>query len=62
MAQDGLSSEESLQLLAQGRALQKDAAKTDFEKKYAQGNLLQKGAYNALMLGAGATEKTLQYG
>ena len=62
MASDGLSAEESLSLLAQGRKMQKDTAKADFEERYAKGNIGQKALYQWLMLGAWATEKVLQYG
>jgi hypothetical protein len=39
MANDGLSTEESLSLLAQGRKMQKDTAKSDFEEKYSKASL-----------------------
>lgn len=62
MQADNLTAKEATALIKQYRTDIPEKQKADFEKKYAQGNLLQKGAYNALMLGAGATEKVLQYG
>ena len=54
MQADNLSAKDATALIKKRRADQ-------FEKKYQEWNILQKWAYNALMLGAGATEKTLKY-
>lgn len=62
MQADNLTAKEATALIKKYRADIPEKQKADFEKKYQQGNLAQKGAYNALMLGAGATEKVLQYG
>jgi hypothetical protein len=62
MANDGLSTEESLSLLAQWRNLQKETAKSDFEEKYAKWNILQKGAYQALSVWAWNLNTLLKYG
>lgn len=55
MQADNLSAKEATALLKQRRADQ-------FSKKYQEWNLLQKWAYNALMLWAGNLETTLKYG
>lgn len=49
-------------MLKQYQSQYKDRATQQFEEKYQKWTPLQKWAYNALMLGAGATEKVLQYG
>lgn len=62
MANDGLTSYEAAELLKKSKAQKKVKAWEDFQKKYEQGNLLQKGAYNTLAFAAGNLETIAKYG
>lgn len=62
MANDGLTSYEASDLLKKSKEQKKVKAWEDFQKKYEQGNLLQKGAYNTLAFAAGNLETIAKYG
>lgn len=58
MQADNVSAKEATAMIAQRR---KDKEKEQFNKAYESGNLLQKGAYNFLALGAGNLETIAKY-
>lgn len=62
MVADNLTAKESIALIKQYRSDLPWKQKAEFEKKYAEGNLLQKWAYNALAFGAGNLETIAKYG
>jgi len=62
MANDWLTSYEASDLLKKSKEQKKAKAWEDFQKKYEQGNLLQKGAYNTLAFAAGNLETIAKYG
>lgn len=62
MANDWLTSYEAAELLKKSKAQKKVKEWEDFQKKYEQGNLLQKGAYNTLAFAAGNLETIAKYG
>lgn len=62
MANDWLTSYEASDLLKKSKEQKKAKAWEDFQKKYEQGNLLQKGAYNTLAFAAGNLETLAKYG